>query len=315
MLLNTPWEAENKAIILKELNAMGIEGAAFYDRHYRIVEKYYAAFQKRRVESPGTELFAGADEFVLSVYVGLLRRNPGWFTEIASVPNHLVSDAVSQVIMRELKGQTDIIAGLDTLGLSDQSKWQIILLLQKSKRQMQAVIQAILDNIPAFEEARSEIEGDLTGLFLQFENALRRPNREGLPQLPPKLPPSVSIVPTLALPFAVLVMEGVCFYGLLTNTLSRSAKGELSKEEILICAKALSEKSKLDILLCLRDTNLYNLEIADRVGLTPATVSHHMQVLLSAGFVHADKKQGKVFYRLSPTGIRRFLAGSRQLLL
>ena len=44
------------------------------------------------------------------------------------------------------------------------------------------------------------------------------------------------------------------------------------------------------------------------LDLTPATTSHHMSALLSAGFVEGSLKDGKTYYRLCPEGIQRYRA-------
>ena len=79
--------------------------------------------------------------------------------------------------------------------------------------------------------------------------------------------------------------------------------------------KALSDKSKLDILCALKTSNKYNLELAEEMGLSPSTTSHHMTALLTCGFVMVEKKDGKVYYVLQRQEIEKFIAGLKRFLL
>lgn len=127
--------------------------------------------------------------------------------------------------------------------------------------------------------------------------------------------PGGEIIPTLAFPMVILVNPTTCFYGLLTDLAAVNGEVEYSKEELVIAAKALSDKSKMEILMCLKEKQLCNYEIAECIGLTPATVSHHMSTLLTAGFVELSKTEGKACYALSHSGIEHYLQGIRHAFL
>jgi DNA-binding transcriptional ArsR family regulator len=88
-----------------------------------------------------------------------------------------------------------------------------------------------------------------------------------------------------------------------------------SKEEIIQGLKALSDKSKFEILLSLKTSPKYNLEIAQQLGLTAATMSHHMNVLLTCGFVGINKQAGRVYYHIEEDSIRHFISSLEQTLL
>lgn len=314
LLMNTPWQ-ESKARALKELESTGVDGAAFYNQNGAVVERYHAAFEAAMVTSAGTNILANADELLMSLLFGLVWRHPKWVEHIESETDEVLSEAVKGQLIDSLGGQADIITGLETLGVSDQSKWQAMLFLQKPRQQLSAVFSAISENIPAFESAQNKVSGELHGLLLQFGELARNTYGTWPLDLSRVTNPEAPIIPSLALPFSVLYADDACFCGLLCHKLFLRAGGTLSKEELLICAKALSDKSKVEILLTLKTESLYGLEIAEKVGLTPATVSHHMGTLLAAGFVEIDKRGGKVFYRLSERGIQRFLSGTGRLLL
>ncbi|HXV76109.1 MAG TPA: metalloregulator ArsR/SmtB family transcription factor [Candidatus Polarisedimenticolaceae bacterium] len=72
--------------------------------------------------------------------------------------------------------------------------------------------------------------------------------------------------------------------------------------EFLRLVKALGDESRLRALLTLREGELCLCQIIDVLGLAPATVSRHMNVLYQAGLVER-RKQGKwQYYRLAAAG-------------
>jgi len=72
--------------------------------------------------------------------------------------------------------------------------------------------------------------------------------------------------------------------------------------------KAIGDSSKFDILVSLNRAPKYNLELAEHLGLSAATVSHHMQTLMLHGLVSVEKRDGRVYYTLEKEPIREIIA-------
>jgi DNA-binding transcriptional ArsR family regulator len=69
--------------------------------------------------------------------------------------------------------------------------------------------------------------------------------------------------------------------------------------ELLAITKALSDESRLRALVAIKDGELCLCQIIQVLGLSPATVSKHMDLLERAGLVQR-RRQGKWrYYRLS----------------
>src|SRR5215471_16448687 len=69
--------------------------------------------------------------------------------------------------------------------------------------------------------------------------------------------------------------------------------------ELLSIAKALSDESRLRALVAIKDGELCLCQIIQVLGLSPATVSKHMDILERAGLVRR-RRQGKWrYYSLS----------------
>ena len=49
------------------------------------------------------------------------------------------------------------------------------------------------------------------------------------------------------------------------------------------------------IIKLIKNKSLCGQDLAERIGLSPATISHHMSSLVSAGFIHVDKQNPRGF--------------------
>ena len=73
----------------------------------------------------------------------------------------------------------------------------------------------------------------------------------------------------------------------------------MTMQEFLAITRALSDESRLRALLSVKDGELCVCQIIEVLGLAPATVSKHMNLLQQAGLV-TRRKEGKWhFYRLA----------------
>lgn len=77
-------------------------------------------------------------------------------------------------------------------------------------------------------------------------------------------------------------------------------KEPLTKTEAIALFKCLADSSRLDILASLRGAPMYVEQLAERLGLSPSTVSFHLKKLESAGLVSAQKEQYYMMYTLCP---------------
>ncbi len=80
----------------------------------------------------------------------------------------------------------------------------------------------------------------------------------------------------------------------------------LSNGDALVSVlKNLSDKTRFQILNLLKDKELYGQEIAERVGITMATVSYHMNYLLAAHLVRLEKVGQKGYYSLKKDTLKK----------
>lgn len=78
-------------------------------------------------------------------------------------------------------------------------------------------------------------------------------------------------------------------------------------------AKALDDRQRLKILLALREGSLCGSELSERLGLSAATISHHMNLLLQAGLISVEKVGNRLQYSLRPQGCEQMVKDLQSL--
>ena len=97
------------------------------------------------------------------------------------------------------------------------------------------------------------------------------------------------------------------YTGVLFDKLSMLVHEVISDESICKQLKILSDTSKYAILKSIRDMPAYGQELAERLDLTTATISHHMNALINSGFIKLEKRANRVYYLMDKDKLSHFL--------
>jgi ArsR family transcriptional regulator len=88
--------------------------------------------------------------------------------------------------------------------------------------------------------------------------------------------------------------------------------------EFMAITRALSDSSRVRILLALRRKELCVCQITELFGFAPSTMSKHLSILHHAGLIQSRKTERWVYYRLpdksAPTVVREVLDWVRKSL-
>ena len=98
----------------------------------------------------------------------------------------------------------------------------------------------------------------------------------------------------------ILGIEGILVYELKNLKEDEDFKFGNIKEQL----KALGDSTRFNIIKLLKDRPYYLKELADALGLTSPTVSHHMDELLQAGLVKITNKGRRIYYTLDLESMR-----------
>lgn len=326
-LLYSCLQEEDKEEVIRELCELGLDGEKFYQKHFKLIERYIRSFKKYMVSIPNMEFFFLKDEddffFILTT---LLVEHRGWMESMDGVTDDHLRSLIGFIASDEgevlhsldnakslkLKDDKDVIQLLMGLNKSESIKWHLLELLQRPKYWMEMFIKTIKSNIPAYEKAMEEIKKPLEPYlqrYLKYEDNMFKKVAE-------TCAPGGNIYPTLISGVAQLVCYSQSYEGIFIEYLLKRGKGGDERKELLAARlKALGDRSKLDILCALKESNKYNLELAEVLKLSPSTMSHHMNVLFSCGFVGIEKKDGKVYYCLQKEALNEFVEELQRVLL
>lgn len=326
-LLSLHYTQNRQEIFVKELDNFGIDGEAFFARHFKLVEKYLKAFEKYKTSHPTeASYFEGTSDelLLLSVLMVIehrdyLHKSQPWdvLALRSLIAFYLMDDNDETLTPDEhepidLPDEKSIIEFLETLKVQNEDKWRLLEIMRRPDVWLKQLLEIVNSNIPACEKAIAEAGKPLERL-LKHNADCENPH---FLKLAETCSSHAVIYYSLAMPLIQLITYTHCYQGLYTeylNTLHSPA--DSARERIIRQMKSLSDKSKLDIMHHLKSSSLYNLELAEKLGLSPSTMSHHMSYLLVCGFVTVEKKNGKVYYCLEREAVKQFLNDLEKILL
>ncbi|BCJ94506.1 transcriptional regulator [Anaerocolumna cellulosilytica] len=79
--------------------------------------------------------------------------------------------------------------------------------------------------------------------------------------------------------------------------------------------KLLSDKSKFDILMNIKDKKVYGAELAKLLNLSTPTISYHMTALLNAGLVNIERENKRIYYFMNKEKMAEFIKTMESLFL
>lgn len=77
--------------------------------------------------------------------------------------------------------------------------------------------------------------------------------------------------------------------------------------DILEFLKVISDDSKFKIIKVLNQEQLYSLQLAEKLGVSNPTISHHMSNLITVGLVRFEKKKNRIYYSLNKEKLKMYL--------
>lgn len=80
------------------------------------------------------------------------------------------------------------------------------------------------------------------------------------------------------------------------------------EESLVLLGRALAEPMRVRILSLLARGSMYGQELAEKLHVTPPTVSRHMAVLKAAGLVRVQRENTTHYYHLDGAGLQRLVS-------
>ena len=86
-------------------------------------------------------------------------------------------------------------------------------------------------------------------------------------------------------------------------------------DKICRTLRTIGDNRKYEILKLLAESPRYGQQIASLIDISTATVSHHMSMLIEAGFVDIKRESNRIYYIPNKKKIRDFLDELTEALL
>lgn len=106
------------------------------------------------------------------------------------------------------------------------------------------------------------------------------------------------------------IISGLCVFDL--DERIKNAKPY--RDTLIEFIKALADNTKLSIIQTLMEEPCYGVQLAKKLGLTGATISHHMAALNRLNLVIIKKDAARVYYDLNKEKLRQYMDGVQTLL-
>lgn len=318
----------DKEKIVEIINAFGVDGEKFYKKYFKVGERYVRCFKKYMVPNEHLDFFFRNDEeqFLLLMTV-LLVENRAWFQDFTHVTDLEIRSLTARILQDEgdkadpldrepmprLREDREVVRLLSELKAEDSLKWHLMEFLEQPVHWISILIQIVADNIPAFEHALADMEKPLEA----FMKSYRKHVDHQFLEIADACAPGAVVYPSFAAGSSQIICYTQAYQGIFVQYLvSKKGQSLDEKKKLLVTRmKALSDRSKLDILCQLKTSSKYNLELAEFMKLSPSTMSHHMNVLFTCGFVGVEKKDGRVYYVLKRDVVRELIDNIQELLL
>ncbi|NFM82040.1 winged helix-turn-helix transcriptional regulator [Clostridium botulinum] len=302
----------------KELNNNGVNGELFLKKNFKIIDKYIKTFYKYKVINENELMFFDEDDESIFMLIAFVLINN---KELIYSLDNITDDQFKSIILdvyNEISEEERTIDSISTLNntieflkeldLKGNTKWKLMIILNEPKKYYKSLIKIIEDNKIAYNQACKAIEKPLSKLISNYIKYVNSDKCEVLNNIIKNNDSNIIIIPTLTFGTSLFEFKNTYFMGLLYEIICKEYIYSMgNKGELVLKLKALSDKSKLEIISLLKAGPKYSLEIAEALKLTPATVSYHMGSLLECSMVVVEKKQGKVYYHLNKIGLKNFI--------
>lgn len=287
-------------IVIETLDNVAISGKLFFEKHLSGYKEYLRSFTRHRTHIDDEITFSLDDLEFHSLAASPIICNQDFIYNTDKMTDeelrHLIVKCYNETYETEYKltAEANFDSYFDFVSkttVSESTKWQLIALLQEPKPFYKRYSEMIRNAIPAFEQARRECSGYVDRGLKYFSETADQLKLTGDYQ---------KIIPMVSNPVSLYMMDNIQYCGVYWNAVVGIVDtNKPDSQQMAAALKALTDKSRLEILSLLKRRPMYSLELAEKLALSPATISHHMNVLIVQNLVTVEKQGGRGYYHLN----------------
>lgn len=286
----------------------------------------------RNLDSSGNDPAVPGNYFVANLLIGsleLFADEQNCFKLIRERANTVI-DSIAIRLNDEMPedgiSQTEIFEQIVASELPDESKLLLIDVVLHTNKYIDMLERAILPIAEEFKKCGQIIE-PLLSHFKDRYSPINTPKEESklfcdMLQQPTPADSEFDIYPMLSYFYIIVfnfvdkehknIFGGI---GVLYDSLKEFYHPDWDvNSKLTSIMNVLGSKSRFDILVKLSEAPQYGRELAAHLGVTPATISHHINALLAEGLIKLDTTGKRVYYSLNYDCIESFVGMLQKLL-
>lgn len=201
---------------------------------------------------------------------------------------------------------------IDKVDYSNDIKWYLLSFIQNPKIYLENFIRLVKQYLPIYEQLRDKYWESYIEFVEWIERELLEHGVDFLDEYLGFI--NLKQFDEVHLNFSLLELSSSYNFGegslhLFIGTMFKEyVEEQKDKNDIdrhLMVYKVFSDKTRFEIIKFLEAKESYGQEIAAKMGITTATVSYHMDYLLSASLIILKRKSRRIYYSLNKEQVRK----------
>lgn len=199
--------------------------------------------------------------------------------------------------------------------MPNEAKWNIFMIISEPKKYINEFCEFIEDFLPIFNKCFTKLKPLIDNFNNYISNKIKNDGIDYLKTLPSfkninKF--KKAIISTMAVNYPSLIITDIddtlyiCI-GMGFEKVLNILNGKSNEEILLNLLKTISDSSRFTILKALKNEELFGIELAERLDLSNATISHHISLLTISDLISYNKRDGKTYYKLNKETLRNMI--------
>ncbi len=305
--------------VLKEHDMSKVEGKELLDDARLLQDFFNTVYEKSNIDDETLEKYFGAitekeEQFEETSITAMLTMYLPHFCNVmdcdekagiysaayhAFIYKGEINPAfVEREKLTSIKSLDEFLSELENSGLEDGKKWKILNAVtnfESYKKTIESILDAVynvyIDNLkmiePVMEKHKKRLEDFLENAT--DKELLKHFHMNFSEEKMPKIFLSLAVFNGAGITdLGETSIENCMFIGIFFYYVSSLVKNKPSKKELQNVIKCLGEARKYEMVMSLLDSPCNGKTLAERLGITPATISHHISSLVSSGIIFIE---------------------------